>query len=105
MIEIGRYNPTTKNNGRWAPFLWIQFNRTYSMIRNNFYNKTKTLIPNTTQLPVKVLIHELMNSSYYCINIITPILIKILKSGNSSNMFQLTLILVTNYYQSNVVAL
>ena len=42
---------------------------TYSMIRNNFYNKIKTLIPNITQLPVNVLINELMNSSNYFINI------------------------------------
>ena len=39
------------------------------MIRNNFYNKVKMLIPNITQLPVNVLINELMNSSNYFINI------------------------------------
>ena len=39
----------------------------YSMIRNNFYNKIKTLIPNITQLPVNVLINELINSSNYFI--------------------------------------
>ena len=39
------------------------------MIRNNFYNKVKTLFPNITQLPVNVLINELMNSSNYYINV------------------------------------
>ena len=42
---------------------------TYSMIRNKFYNKIKTLIPNITQLPENVLINELMDSSNYFINI------------------------------------
>ena len=43
---------------------------TYSMIRNEFYYKVKTLIPNITQLPINGLINELMNSSnYYLINI------------------------------------
>ena len=37
------------------------------MIRNNFYNKIETLIPNITQLPVNVLINELINSSNYFI--------------------------------------
>ena len=54
---------------------------TYSMIRNEFYYKVKTLIPNITQLPINGLINELMNS------------------------FQLVLMFVTNYYQSNVIAL
>ena len=39
------------------------------MIRNNFYNKVKTLIPNITQLPVNVLVNILMNSSNYYIDI------------------------------------
>ena len=42
---------------------------TYSMIRNKFYYKVKTLIPNITQLPINGLINELMNSSNYFINI------------------------------------
>ena len=42
---------------------------TYSMIRNKFYYKVKTPIPNITQLPIKGLINELMNSSNYFINI------------------------------------
>ena len=42
---------------------------TYSMVRNNFYNKIKTLIPNITQLPVNVSINEPMDSSNYFINI------------------------------------
>ena len=32
------------------------------MIRNDFYNKIKTLIPNITQLTVNDLINELMDS-------------------------------------------
>ena len=57
MIEISRYNQTTKDN-RHRPFCGsnliedeVQFLfrcPTYSMIRNNFYNKIKTLIPNIT---------------------------------------------------------
>ena len=40
------------------------------MIRNKFYYKVKTLIPNITQLlPINVLINELINSSNYFINI------------------------------------
>ena len=41
----------------------------YSLIRNNFCNKVEILIPNTTQLPVNVLINELMNTSNYYINL------------------------------------
>ena len=39
------------------------------MIRNKFYYKVKTLIPNITQLPINGLVNELMNSSNYFINI------------------------------------
>ena len=76
MIEIGKYN-----QGR-CPFCASNliedeghfFFRcpTYFMIRNNFYNKVKTLIPNNTQLPrlpIKALINKLMNSSNYLIKI------------------------------------
>ena len=35
------------------------------MIRNKFYYKVKTLIPNITELPINGLINELMNSSNY----------------------------------------
>ena len=71
LLEIGRYNRTTRDN-RHCPlcrsnlieedvhFVFRCF--TYPMIRNNFYNKIKTLIPNITQLPVNDLINELMNS-------------------------------------------
>ena len=41
----------------------------YSLIKNNFYNKVKTLIPNITQLPMNVLMNELMNTYYYYFNI------------------------------------
>ena len=39
------------------------------MIRNKFYYKVKTLIPNITQLAINSLINELTNSSIYFINI------------------------------------
>ena len=35
------------------------------LIRNNFYNKVKIIIPNIIQLTVNVLINELMNTSNY----------------------------------------
>ena len=99
MIEIGRYNQTTKDN-RHCPFCGCNVIEdeihflfqcpTYSMIRNKFYYKVKTLIPNITQLPINILINELMNSSNYFINI---------------HIFQLVLMFGTNYYQSNVIAL
>ena len=57
MIEIGRYNQTTKDN-RHCPFCGCNVIEdevhflfqcpTYSMIRNKFYYKVKTLIPNIT---------------------------------------------------------
>ena len=78
MIEIGRYNQTTKDN-RHCPFSGCNVIEdevhfllqcpTYSMIRNKFYYKVKTLNPNITQLPINGLINELMNSSNYFINI------------------------------------
>ena len=37
------------------------------MIRNKFYYKVKTMIPNITQSPINGLINELMNSSNYFI--------------------------------------
>ena len=74
MIEIGRYNQTTKDN-RHCPFCGCNVIEdevhflfqcpTYSMIRNKFYYKVKTLIPNITELPINGLINELMNSSNY----------------------------------------
>ena len=81
MIEIGRHNQTTKDNRHW-PFCGSNLIEdevhflfqcpTYSMIRNKFYYKVKTLIPNITQLPINGLINELMNSSNYFINIQFP---------------------------------
>ena len=78
MIEIGRYNQTTKDN-RHCPFCECNVIEdevhflfqcpTYSMIRNKFYYKVKTMIPDITQLPINGLINELMNSSNYFINI------------------------------------
>ena len=78
MIEIGRYNQTT-NDSRHCPFCGCNVIEdevhflfqcpTYSMIRNKFYYKVKTLIPSIAQLPINVLINELMNSSNYFINI------------------------------------
>ena len=70
MIEVGRYNQTTTVH-RNCPFrgsnqkdeIHFLFNCSkYSLIRNNFYNKVKTLIPNITQLPMNVLINKLMNT-------------------------------------------
>ena len=67
MIEISRYNQTTKDNRHW-PFCgsnliedevhFLFYCPTYSLIRNNFSNKIKTLIPNITQLPVNVLFDQ-----------------------------------------------
>ena len=67
MIEIGRYNQTTKDN-RYCPFCgcnaiedevhFLFHCPTYSMIRNKFYYKDKTLIPNITQLPINGLINR-----------------------------------------------
>ena len=78
MIEIGRYNQTTKDNSH-CPFRGYNVMEdevhflfqcpTYSMITNTFYYKVKTLIPNITELPINGLINELMNSSNYFINI------------------------------------
>ena len=78
MIEIGGCNQTTRDN-RHCPFCGCNVTDdevhflfqcpTYSMIRNKFYYKVKTLIPNITQLPINGLINELMNSSNYVINI------------------------------------
>ena len=59
MIEIGRYNQTTKETVRVCGSNLIEDEvqflfrcPTYSMIRNDFFNKIKTLIPNITQLPM-----------------------------------------------------
>ena len=41
----------------------------YSLLRNNFYNKVKILIPNITQLHADLSINELTNVSYYYIYI------------------------------------
>ena len=78
MIEIGRYNQTTTDN-RHCPFCgsnliedevhFLFHCPTYSMIRNNFYYKVKTLISNITQLPIQGLINGLMNSPNYFIKI------------------------------------
>ena len=77
MTEKGRYNQTTKDN-RHCLFCgcnviedevhFLFQCRTYSMIRNKFYYKVKTLIPDVIQLPINGLINELMNSSNYFIN-------------------------------------
>ena len=59
---------------RWVPLIEDEVHflfqcPTYSMIRNTFYYKVKTLIPNITELPIKGLINELMNYSNYFISI------------------------------------
>ena len=71
LLEIGRYNQNTRDNRHFplcgsnlieedVHFLFRCI--TYPMIRNDFYNKIKTLIPNITQLTVNDLINELMDS-------------------------------------------
>ena len=77
MIEISRYNQTTKDN-RNCPFggsnliedkVHFPFQcPTHSTVRNKFYNKVETLIPNITQLSINDLIDEVMNPSNYFIN-------------------------------------
>ena len=77
MIEIGRYNQTTKDN-RHCPFCGYNVIEdeahflfqcpTYSMIRNTFYYIVKTDYK-IIELPINGLIKELMNSSNYFINI------------------------------------
>ena len=76
MIQRSKYNQTAKYNRR-CPFRgdnviedevrFIFRCPTYSMIRNNFTIKVKSLIPNITHLTVNVLINELLNSSDYLI--------------------------------------
>ena len=69
MIEIGRYNQTTKDN-RDSFFCGSNLIEdkvhfffqcpTYSITRNKFYYKVKTLIPNITELPINGLLNELL---------------------------------------------
>ena len=78
LMSFDLHNQTTKDN-RHCPFCGCNVTEDevhflyqcpkYSMIRNKFYCKVKTLIPNITQLPINGLINELMNSSNYFINI------------------------------------
>ena len=94
MIELGRYNQITRDN-RNCPFcgsnqiedeIHFLFNCSKcSLIRNNFYNKVKILIPNITQLSVNALISELINTSI------------IILIYNSWNIFQCALTFATNY--------
>ena len=78
MIELGRYNQISRDNrlcqvcGSNQIEDEIQFLfhcSKYSIIRDYFYNKIQTLIPNIRQLPVNEQIKELMNSSNYFINL------------------------------------
>ena len=73
MMELGRYNQTTRYNRNY-PYcgsnqiedeIHFLFDCSkYSLIWNNNCNKVKTLIPNITQLPsVNALINELGLSS------------------------------------------
>ena len=84
MIEQGRYNQISRENrhcllcgsNQIEDEIHFLFHCSkYSIIRNNFYHKVQSLIPNITQLLVSDLINELMNFS---------------------NIFQLALISVTN---------
>ena len=78
MIEQGRYNQISREN-RHCPLCdsnqiedeihFLLYCSKQSIIRNNFYHKVKSLIPNITQLHVNDLINELMNSSNYYNNL------------------------------------
>ena len=78
MIELGRYNHISRDNRLCQVYGSNQIEdeihflfhcSKYSIIRDNFYNKIQTLIPNIRQLPVNEQIIELMNSSNYFINL------------------------------------
>ena len=78
MIDLGRYHNQTTRDNRNCPRgsneiedeVHFLFNCSkYSLIRNNFYNEVKTLVPIITQSPVNVLIHERMNTSNLTISI------------------------------------
>ena len=78
MIEQGTYNQSSREN-RHCPLCgsnqiedeihFLFHCSKYSIIRNIFYHKVKSLIPNIIQLHVIDLINELMNSSNYYINL------------------------------------
>ena len=78
IIELGRYNQVSRDNrlcqvcgsNQIEDEIHFLFHCSkYSIIRNNFYNKIQTLIPNIRQLSVNEQIIELMNSSNYFINL------------------------------------
>ena len=68
MIELGRYNQTTRDN-RNCPFcgsnqiedeVLFLFNCSkYSLIRNHFHKKVANLVPNITQLFVIIIIYNI----------------------------------------------
>ena len=78
MIELGRYNQISRDD-RICPVCgsnqiedeihFLFYCSKYSILRDDFFNKLQTLIPNIRRLPVNDLITELMNSSIYFINI------------------------------------
>ena len=70
MIELVQYNQTSRDNRNCTfgesnqtedEIHFLFYCSKYSLIGNNFYNKVKILIPNIIQLPVNILINELMN--------------------------------------------
>ena len=78
MIELGRYNQISRDDRICPVCGWNQIEdeihflfycSKYSIMRDNYFNKIQTLIPNIRHLPVNDLIIELMNSSIYFINI------------------------------------
>ena len=78
MIELGRYNQISRDD-RICPVCgsnqikdeidFLFYCSKYSIMKDNFFNKIETLIPNTRHIPVNDLIIELINSSIYFITI------------------------------------
>ena len=101
-ITLSRYNQTTRDNGnchlcrsskKKTKFTFFFVVLKVLCLGNNFYDKVKTLIPNITQLLVKVLINEMISSRTHLIT---------LSIYNSWNIFQLALTFATNYLQSSL---
>ena len=101
-ITLSRYNQTTRDNGnchlcgsskKKTKFTFFFVVLKVLCLGNNFYDKVKTLIPNITQLLVKVLINEMISSRTHLIT---------LSVYNSWNIFQLALTFATNYLQSSL---
>ena len=78
MIELGRYNQVPREN-RTCPVCrstqiedethFLFHCPKYTSLRNEFYNKIKSQLPNILFLPINELIIKLMNTSNYFVNI------------------------------------